>query len=387
VTRYPGTIETTGTGISDTITGLPGGFTYNYTVKNLNQCVSSPSLNVVIPSQPPTPTAPVVGTITQPTFTVPTGSVALSGLPSSGSWILTRLPDVVTTAGSGTNFTVAGLAGGLYFFTVTNSIGCVSDSSTGVNISTPLPPNVIITDPPPVCFPATANLTAPSVTEGSPGGLTYTYWLDDGATQAYATPQTATAGTYYIKGTTVLGYSDIKPVNVTVDIPPVANAGPDQSLSLDYSTSMEAVLGENETGFWKVDSGTGVFADTTDPGSVVNNLSSGNNIMLWIVTSGVCPADTDKVSINVGDLIIPTLITPNGDTKNEYFAILGLSSLGKTELIVFDRRGAEVFRNSDYDNKWNGIDYNENPLPSDTYFFVLNSSKGRIVKGYIMIRR
>ena len=184
-----------------------------------------------------------------------------------------------------------------------------------------------------------------------------------------------------------MGYYDIKPVNVTVDIPPVANAGPDQSLSLEYSTSMEAVLGENETGVWKVDSGKGVFADTTDPGSVVSNLASGNNIMLWIVTSGVCPADTDKVTINVGDLIIPTLITPNGDKKNEYFVITGSFKLGITELIVFDRRGAEVFQKQEYDNKWNGVDYNENPLPNDTYFFVLNSSKGRIVKGYIVIRR
>ena len=104
VTRYPGTIETTGTGISDTITGLPGGYTYNFTVKNLNHVYHHLQLNVVIPSQPATPSPPVVGTITQPTFTVPTGSVALSGLPTSGSWILTRLPDAVTTAGSGIKF-------------------------------------------------------------------------------------------------------------------------------------------------------------------------------------------------------------------------------------------------------------------------------------------
>jgi gliding motility-associated-like protein len=81
------------------------------------------------------------------------------------------------------------------------------------------------------------------------------------------------------------------------------------------------------------------------------------------------------------------LITPNGDTKNEYCVILGLETLGKTELVIFDRRGALVFKNIEYDNKWNGVDYNENPLPNDTYFFVLNSAKGRTVKGYIVIRR
>ncbi len=100
-----------------------------------------------------------------------------------------------------------------------------------------------------------------------------------------------------------------------------------------------------------------------------------------------CPADTDKVSIVVGNIIVPTLITPNGDSKNEYFVILGIESLGKTELIIFDRRGAEVFKNSEYDNKWNGVDYNENPLPNDTYFYLLKFNEGRSQSGYIVIRR
>jgi gliding motility-associated-like protein len=387
VTRFPGTVRTTGTGISDTITGLPAGSTYNFTVKNADGCTSLSSANVVIPAQPARPTPPVVGTITQPTYTVPTGSVVLSGLPSAGSWILTRLPDQVTTAGTNRTFTVTGLAGGLYHFTVTNSIGCVSDSSAEVRISTPGPPEVIITDPPAVCAPSKVDLTAPAVTEGSTGGLVYTYWTDEEATLAYATPTSADEGTYYIKGTTVSGFFTIKPVNAAIDEMPVANAGPDQSLSFQFSTTMEAELGENETGGWIIESGTGVFADTTDPAGVVNNLSSGNNIMAWIVTRGVCPADTDKVTVNVGDVTIPTLITPNGDTKNEYFVILGLSNLGESELIIFDRRGAEVFRNPEYDNKWNGVDYNENPLPNDTYFFVLSSAEGRTFKGYIVIRR
>ena len=55
----------------------------------------------------------------------------------------------------------------------------------------------------------------------------------------------------------------------TIDQMPVANAGPDQTLALQFSTTLAAVLGENESGIWKVSSGTGTFADTTNPGSVV----------------------------------------------------------------------------------------------------------------------
>ncbi|MBK7712952.1 MAG: gliding motility-associated C-terminal domain-containing protein [Bacteroidales bacterium] len=386
LTRYSGGIVTNGEGTSHIVDQIPSG-TYNFTVANSAGCVSIPSANVIIPAQPRTPSAPVVGTITQPTLAVPTGSVALSGLPTPGAWIITRLPDEATTAGSGVNFTVSGLAGGLYYFTATNSVGCQSDSSAQVIISTPGKPDLIITDPPAVCSPDKVDLTNPLITEGSTTGLTFTYWTDAEATEAYATPEAADTGTYYIKGTTVSGYFDIKPVKASIDQMPVSNGGPDQNLAFQFSTTLAAILGEAETGAWWVDSGTGIIADTTSATSTISNLSSGKNILLWIVTKGVCPADTDKVVINVGDLIIPTLITPNGDPKNEYFVILGLETLGKTELTIFDRRGAQVFKKSNYDNKWNGVDFNENPLPNDTYFYQIKSAGGKVLSGYVVIRR
>ena len=386
VTRLPGSDTTKGTGISKTIPDLLAGRTYNFTVTNQSGCASGPSANVIIPAQPVTPSAPVVVSIQQPTYTVPTGSVVLSGLPS-GNWILTRLPDQVTTPGSTTGKTVSSLTGGSYFFTVKNSVGCVSDSTVEVRISTPGPPDLIITDPPTVCSPATVNLKDPLIIEGSTTGLTYTYWIDTLATNEYLTPTTAVAGKYYIKGTTVSGYFSIGPVIVTIDQMAIANAGPDQIIANAFTATLDAELGDNEIGVWKVDSGTGLVSDTLDPKSDISNLSEGNNILLWKVINGVCPADTDKVILTVGDIIVPTLITPNGDSQNEYFVILGLETLGKTELVIFDRRGALVFKNTDYDNKWNGVDYNENPLPDDTYFFILNSAKGRVVKSYIVIRR
>ena len=70
------------------------------------------------------PSAPVVGLITNPTCSLATGSVVLSGLPSTGVWTLTRSPGGVTTTGTGTSITISGLASGTYTFTVTNSVSC-----------------------------------------------------------------------------------------------------------------------------------------------------------------------------------------------------------------------------------------------------------------------
>jgi gliding motility-associated-like protein len=388
LTRYPGTFITRGTGTSSTVSDIATG-TYNFTVTNQYGCISLPSSNVVIPAQPPTPSAPVIVAITQPTIASPSGKVEFSGLPPTGRWKLARLPDLdhVVLEGSGVNYTITGLAGGNYTFTVTNSYGCTSEESVEVAILTAGKPDLTVNDPPAVCYPATVDLTAPGVTSGSASGLAYTYWTNPEATIECSDPSAVTAGTYYIKGTNAFGFFNIKPVTATIEQMPVPNAGPDQVLSLIFSSTLEAELGENETGVWSVESGTAVFEDATDPETIVSNLSPGNNFLSWSVTRGVCPADSDKVLIFVGDVTIPTMITPNGDSQNEYLEIMGLESLGKTELVVFDRRGAEVFKVVDYDNKWNGVDYNENPLPSDTYFYLLKAGNGRSYSGYVVIRR
>jgi len=384
--RYPGTVSTTGTGTSTTITGLAAG-TYNFTVTSADGCLSVASANVVIPAQPVSPSAPVVGTITQPTFAVPTGSVVLTGLPSSGSWIITRSPGNVTTAGSGSNITISDLNGGVFSFTVTNFAGCISPKSVDVTISTPGAPVVIITDPSTVCSPATVDLTASRITAGSTPGLTYTYWKDAEATIAYNTPAKATEGTYYIKGTTVSGYYSIKPVFVKIDHLPIPDAGVDQTLDNQYSTTLDAILSDNEKGEWSLLSGTGAFYDIADPKTTIDGLTTGDNILLWTVTSGVCPVSFDTLNIIVNDLIIPTLITPNMDGRNDYFVLRGLSTLGKTELVIFDRRGVSVFKNLEYDNKWDGVDNNDNPLPEDTYFYIIKTKSGKSFSGYIVIRR
>ncbi len=141
LTRTPGGTTTTGTGTSTTISGLAAGI-YTYTVTNAAGCTSVASNHVVINAYPATPTTPTVGTITQPTCAVATGSVELNGLPATGTWTIN--PDSIT--GIGIITTITGLAAGTYTYTVTNASGCISVASANVVInSQPQPATPIIT--------------------------------------------------------------------------------------------------------------------------------------------------------------------------------------------------------------------------------------------------
>jgi hypothetical protein len=135
LSRTPGGTTTSGTGTDITITGLPAG-SYTFKVTSASGCASASSGKIVINAPAAKPSAPRVGTIKQPTASLATGSVTLSGLPSSGIWTLKRTPGSITTSGKGTTKTITNLpAGATYTFTVTNSSGCTSGSSANVVIN------------------------------------------------------------------------------------------------------------------------------------------------------------------------------------------------------------------------------------------------------------
>lgn len=112
---------------------------------------------------------------------------------------------------------------GTYYVKSSNSCGF---DVKPVVVTIVITPTLTITNPAPVCFPNTVNLTSPSVTIGSSGNGILTYWTNAGCTATLANPTSVSvSGTYYIKSTT--GYCfDVAPVIVTINQAPVLEPFP-----------------------------------------------------------------------------------------------------------------------------------------------------------------
>jgi gliding motility-associated-like protein len=108
---------------------------------------------------------------------------------------------------------------GTYTATVTAGSGCQVIAMAEVMVDPN--PLVIVTDPQPLCYPETADLTSPSVTAGSDTDLAWSWYTDPEGTIVMETPRMAGAGTWYIRGTSKHGCHSIKPVMVTINPTPL----------------------------------------------------------------------------------------------------------------------------------------------------------------------
>ena len=202
--------------------------------------------------------------------------------------------------------------------------------------------------------------------------------------QVVIVDQSITFGVVVTDANGCRGYDE---VYVHVKSPPVADAGQDQVFTAQFEIRMTASLKSWEWGVWNVESGSGVFEDPQQPDTKVTGLEFGENIFSWTVSNGFCPDTRDLVKITIRDFLVPTVITPNGDGRNDYFHVSGIVGFESSELVVLNRWGEEVYRDSPYLNDWNGVDQTGDELPNDTYYVVLRFDSEKTWKGYLELIR
>ena len=226
---------------------------------------------------------------------VTTGSTAgltFTYFTDAAGTIVLATPNAVATSGT-------------YYIKGTTAAGCSDIKPVVVTINPK--PTVVITNPAAVCAPATIDITAAAVTTGSTAGLTFTYFTDAAGTIVLATPDAiAASGTYYIKGSTGGGCSDIKPVVVTINPLPIATINYAGSPYCATGTATVTQTGLTGGTYAAVPAGLSLNSSTGD----VNLAASTPGIytVTYSFTNGTCN-NTNSTSINI--ITAPSVVITN----------------------------------------------------------------------------
>ena len=88
-------------------------------------------------------------------------------------------------------------------------------------------------------------------------------------------------------------------------------------------------------------------------------------------------------AVNPQDLVIPNLLTPNGDGYNDCWIIDDLDKCGAVQLEIYNAQSRCVYRNSRYMNNYCGDD-----LPAGNYFYILKFYEHSYIRrGALVIKR
>jgi gliding motility-associated-like protein len=170
-------------------------------------------------------------------------------------------------------------------------------------------------------------------------------------------------------------------------LPPI-NAGPDKTIKLGASTTLDAAIANagNYSFLWS----PSVFLNST---SILNPLSTPDILMTYTITATdkttFCTA-TDQVVVNpVSELYVPSAFTPNNDGRNDVWEIPGMALYPDGIVTVYNRWGEKIYESKGYvSNPWNGI-YKGLLQPHGVYIYIiqLKNGKTQMLKGTVTLIR
>jgi gliding motility-associated-like protein len=323
---------------------------------------------------------PVAPTITASAASIcNTGNVQLYANPANN---ITWMPN------SSTNDTLIVGSAGVYQLNYTDSNGC--NSSSSINIAHNIVVASIVGDTV-VCSGSSNPITAM-------GGSLFTWNTADTTSTINVSPGLPTL--FSVTVSDITGCSDSSSIMVypfnTLSIDPIAMM---DSLNMVENTQGYVNLTLNDTNYSSIAiitppaHGTGNLNITTveyipSPGYI------GPDSLQYVICSSICSfsCDTSWLMIDVmpaATVVIPQVITPNGDNYNDTWIIANLNLFPENEVHLMNRWGDIVYTAKPYNNDWvgqanAGIKMFGDKLSTGTYFYVVKlSPTSEPIKGFL----
>lgn len=362
------------------LTGIPAG-TYSVQVTDANNCVEE-FQNILVPE----PTAMVLSLVQQQNVSCNGANDGQAEISATGG-----IPNYTYVWDDPTNQSTAlagGLAPGTYSVTVTDANGC-TEVWQNVNITEPDQLVVTIDATTPItCDYSEDGMAEASVTGGT---LPYGYLWDDPGAQTSSTAIGLGDGDFTL--TVTDGNGCTAQAVATID-PPVNPLTADFSATpLTGDQPLEVTVTNNSVGAttyeWTFGDGNTITTyDTSafqflyaDSGTFYLTLVAYNDVTGCYDTLSL--ADGDGIYVNpTSELVVPNVITPNGDGINDVFPIdpiendffpFKIRNIYDFKGEIYNRWGELVYEWTEPLAGWDGRSTSGKELINGTYYFVITA--------------
>lgn len=332
------------TGATTAIIAITAPGTYTATATSAAGCTQQAAFVVTT-----LPTAPVAITGDSAVCAGPTGRLSASAAGATGYQWSTG----ATTA------SISGLAPGTYTVTATFAGGCTAVAQATIRRARVYAPT--ISGDSVLCLGATARLVA------SAGGPVAYLWNTGATTASISVTQ---AGTYTVMATSAAGCPQQARIRVRAGLAaPAFTLGADTTLCEGSSLTLNGPNGPGLRYLWS-DGSTGRQLTAATAGTYSLRVSSecGSTQVARIISPKSC-------------LLVPNIITPNNDARNDVFVVQGLVG-NDWSLDIYNRWGRPVLHTDSYRNDW-GSD-----AAAGIYYVLLRrASTGYSYKGWVEVAR
>jgi gliding motility-associated-like protein len=230
---------------------------------------------------------------------------------------------------------------GKYWVTVQNSCGITSDT---INVFYKTNPAVNLGIDTRYC-----NATNILLNAGT-GFISY-IWQDNSRDSTF---NVVNSGKYWVTIQNLCGFAS-DTININLDKNSNINLGNDTTLCLGNNLRLNP--GPDFTAYTWQDNSTSGFFNVVNQGKY------------WVTVQNSCGSSSDTINVEIRELFIPNLITPNADNHNDSFEITKTNG-AEIEVEFFNIWGSSIYKNLNYKNDWGG-----NNLSDGVYYYIITDQK------------